>query len=135
MLDVSNVSEIRRDNARALAAECGGMAAFARRIGRADPYISQLIGTNPQRGIGHAMARHIEKVFEKPPGWMDSRHEEGQDPLTDTTILFARWYQSLPAEARDKLIQVAPIVTGSAVPDAVVEARMPATARADMKSG
>lgn len=130
MFCVATVSEVRRDNARLLAKEAGGLAAFARRIERADPYVSQMIGSNPQRGIGHAMARHIEAVFGKPAGWLDAQHDESEQ-LSDTTVAFARWYQSLPEADRAKLLAVAPIVTGRAVPDDVVERRMPVTKRAD----
>lgn len=130
MLCVATVSDVRRENARLLAKEVGGLAAFARRIGRADPYVSQVIGANPQRGIGHAMARHIEAAFGKPQGWLDAQHDESE-PLSDTTVAFARWYQGLPQAERDKLLAVAPIVTGRAVPDEVVERLMPVTKRAD----
>jgi hypothetical protein len=131
MLVVATVSDVRRENARQLARECGGLSAFAKRIGRADPYVSQLIGVTPQRGIGHAMAKHIEEAFGKPPGWLDAIHDDAAIALSETTIAFARWYQSLAPDERTKLLQVAPIVTGHAVPDDVVEARMPITKRAE----
>jgi hypothetical protein len=130
MFAVATVSEIRRDNARALARRAGGLAAFAKRIERGDPYVSQLIGTTPQRGIGHAMARHIEARFELSPGWLDAAHDD-QEPLTDSSVAFARWYQSLAPAERAKLRGIAAIALGKAVPDEVVEDRMPITKRVD----
>lgn len=130
MFCVATVSEIRRDNARLLAKAAGGLAAFAKRIDRPDPQVSQLIGKNPQRGIGHAMARHIEECFDKPPGWLDAQHDDAE-PLTDSTVAFARWYQSLTTDEQAKLRGIAAIALGKAVPDEIVEERMPVTKRAD----
>ncbi len=130
MLCMPIVSDVRRDNARLLAKACGGLASFAKRIGRSDPYVSQLIGVNPQRGIGHQMARHIEMCFDKSPGWLDAPHDD-VEPLTDTAVAWARFYQSLSAEDRERLVGLAKITFGHAVPDDVVEQRMPITKRID----
>lgn len=133
MCFVATVSDIRRDNARLLARECGGLAAFARRIDRADPYVSQVIGATPQRGIGHAMARHIEQAFGKPEGWLDAPHDDTV-PLTDTGVAFGRWFESLTPAERDKLVRMVPLVLDKAVPDDVVEQKMPVTKRAGIEN-
>ena len=104
MCFVATVSDIRRDNARLLARECGGLAAFARRIDRADPYVSQVIGATPQRG------------------------------LTDTGVAFGRWFESLTPAERYKLVRMVPLVLDKAVPDDVVEQKMPVTKRADIEN-
>jgi hypothetical protein len=126
MFCVATVSDVRRDNARLLAKQAGGLAAFAKKIGRADPYVSQLIGKNPQRGIGHAMARYIEECFSLEPGWLDAQHDD-EEPLSDSTVAFARWYQKLAPDEREKLRGIAALALGKAVPDEVVEQRMPVT--------
>jgi len=38
--------------------------------------ISQLLGLTPTKGIGHTMARSIEKEFDLPKGWLDQIHFE-----------------------------------------------------------
>ena len=130
MIDVATNADIRRENAKLLAGAVGGSREFARLLGREETQVSQIIGKNPQRQIGPKLARLIEQKFGKPEGWLDVPHDE-QEPLQEPAVAFARWFQSLPEDARAKLVQVAPIVTGYAVPDQVVEQRMPVTRRAE----
>lgn len=63
--------EVRRENARWLAQKCGGPTAFAEITDMAPPRVTHIIGPNPSRKIGHAVARRIEKAFNKPIGWLD----------------------------------------------------------------
>lgn len=63
--------DVRRENARWLAQKCGGPTAFAEITEIAPPRVTHIIGPNPSRNIGHATARRIEKVFNKPIGWLD----------------------------------------------------------------
>ena len=130
MIDVATNADIRRENAKALADQVGGSRVFARMLSREETQVSQIIGRNPQRQIGPKLARLIEQAFGKPEGWLDVPHDE-LEPLAEPSVAFARWFQGLPPEARSKLVQIAPIVTGYAVPDQVVEQRMPVTRKAE----
>lgn len=67
-------AEIRRDNARRLAAEIGSPADLARRLEMSDSQMGQLIGRNPVRNIGPKIARRIEEVCGRPTGWLDIDH-------------------------------------------------------------
>lgn len=66
--------DIRRENARQLAREVGGITAFSNKIGKSQPQASHLIGANPVKNIGPGIARQIERAFGKPHGWLDTLH-------------------------------------------------------------
>ncbi|MFC3457215.1 LexA family protein [Massilia haematophila] len=68
--------EIRRENARKLAASCGGKAALGRLVKMDPSQVSQLIGPNPTKNIGNSIARRIEQAFELPANWLDAPHPE-----------------------------------------------------------
>ncbi|NSX16913.1 hypothetical protein HTY52_22740 [Cupriavidus taiwanensis] len=76
MQTVKTNAEIRRENARQLAAEVGQPADLARRLGMSDSQMGQLIGRNPVRNIGPRIARRMEEVCGKPEGWLDVEHLE-----------------------------------------------------------
>jgi hypothetical protein len=59
-----DIDEIRRENLRAVAARLGGNAKLAVATGKSDSQISQIIGTNPTRGIGDELAREMEESLE-----------------------------------------------------------------------
>jgi phage repressor protein C with HTH and peptisase S24 domain len=69
------IADIRRANARALAAQTGTRAAFGEKVGMDSSQVSQIIGKNPVKDIGNAIARRIEIAFGKPKGWMDVEQE------------------------------------------------------------
>lgn len=71
--------EIRRANARRLAAEIGSAAELARRLAMSDSQLGQLIGKNPVRNIGTRVARRIEAVCGRPEGWLDIEHSSPDD--------------------------------------------------------
>jgi len=71
-----DVSEIRRSNARYLAASEKNRAAFAERIGKSTSQVNNWIGPNPKKNIGPDNARLIEKRYGKPHGWLDNIHPE-----------------------------------------------------------
>lgn len=75
--------EIRRENARWLATQCGGPAIFAKRVGLSDSRVSQLIGKNPTKNIGSQTARKMEFAFEKPSGWLDTINAWAKEVGTD----------------------------------------------------
>ena len=69
-----NVKDVIRMNMRALSRECGGVTALSRQLGKSQSQISQLIGTSPTKNIGDRIASQMEKLFEKPSGWLDCVH-------------------------------------------------------------
>jgi plasmid maintenance system antidote protein VapI len=73
---MKTVNEIRLSNARALSKS--GPAEFARTIESTTQQVNQFMGPNPTRNIGNAIARRIEKAFDKPTGWLDIEHEGDQ---------------------------------------------------------
>lgn len=79
-----DVTDTRRDNLRALAKKEGlGTNKLAERLGKTPSYIGQIIGRNPRRGIGSALAREIEEKFGYPRGWMDQPHSlDAMEPET-----------------------------------------------------
>src|SRR5258708_7589976 len=74
-----NVKEIRRNNLRMLARSVGGVTSLAERLSRSQSQISHLIGTNPVKNIGDKLAAEVERVFEKPIGWLDHSQFTIQD--------------------------------------------------------
>ena len=64
-------TEIRLENARALIDEAGGRPQMAKRLGMSESQLGQIIGPNPKRNIGPAMARRIERAFSLERGWLD----------------------------------------------------------------
>lgn len=86
---MKEISEIRLENTRDLAAIAGGTGAFAARIDREPTQASRFMGKNPTKKIGDRLARHIETSFEKPKGWLDTQHHllEGIEEWTDGDAL------------------------------------------------
>lgn len=70
-----NVKEIRRRNLRALSRSVGGVTRLANLLEKSQSQVSHLIGTNPVKNIGDKFAAAVEKVFQKPTGWLDHFHE------------------------------------------------------------
>jgi SOS-response transcriptional repressor LexA len=75
-----NIKDIRRKNLRKLARSVGGITDLSEHLDRSQSQISHLIGNSPIKNIGDRLASHIEKVFNKPHGWLDHEHatEEGE---------------------------------------------------------
>jgi hypothetical protein len=73
--------EIRRQNAKQLAASIGGQAEFGRKTGMSDSQITQNLGEKPTKNIGNLIADRIEKAFGLPPGWLDVLHDDIDQPL------------------------------------------------------
>jgi len=82
--------EIRRDNARKLRDSAGGNSSFAALIEREPTQVSRVIGKNPTKKIGDDLARHIEKCFDLPDGWLDKEHQAmnitSAPDVTDTEL-------------------------------------------------
>ena len=95
-----NSTEIRRENARMLAAQYGGLTKLGEKLGRSDSQISQIIGERPIRGIGGRLARTIEKKLGLPDGWMDVQHTEAREngsaaDLSKKALAIAKEWQEL----------------------------------------
>lgn len=73
-------TEVRRENARLLAAKVGGEAKFAKLLDMDASQVSHIIGKTPLKGIGNIIARRIEDKFALPRGWLDSPHFEAPEP-------------------------------------------------------
>lgn len=72
---MKTISEIRRENARKLRDGVGGNSYFANLIDREPTQTSRFLGGNATKNIGDGMARHIEKCFDLPQGWLDQKHQ------------------------------------------------------------
>lgn len=77
---MATIQEIRRINARKLAARAGSDAIFADRVGISPSRVSQLIGKTPVKNIGHTTARRMESALGEEPGWLDVLHDEVAKP-------------------------------------------------------
>lgn len=69
------IKEIRRENARKLRDGVGGNSSFATQIDREPTQTSRFLGGNPTKNVGDDLARHIEKCFDLPTGWLDQEHQ------------------------------------------------------------
>jgi len=75
--------DVRRENARRLAADAGGLTEFARRTGMENSQVSQIIGKNPTKNIGNIVASRIELAFDLNEGALDTP-PMGQDAILDS---------------------------------------------------
>jgi hypothetical protein len=87
-LDLSPTDRNRLENARWLADNVGGIAPFARRLGRpdGDTLIQNYIGKTPTKRIGRIMAPAIESKFELNPGELDRDWNHGGPPSWSNRI-------------------------------------------------
>ena len=69
-----NVKDIRRTNMRSLSRSVGGVTNMAKKLGKSQSQISQLIGTSPTKNIGDKIAAEVEVAFDKLSGWLDMLH-------------------------------------------------------------
>lgn len=102
---MKTTKEIRRDNARKLRDGVGGNTYFATLIDREATQTSRFMGDNPTKNIGDDMARHIERCFDLPRGWLDKEHQATNvakvDNVSDTessadirTVPVISWIQA-----------------------------------------
>ncbi len=123
-MDIMDITEIRRKNARHLSTAIGGINSFAEKTGKSQSQISSLIGKSPIKNIGNKIACEIETAFNKPKGWLDNVHPElygetddnheeltgaanDTEGLTNEAIEFARLWQNLPSDQRAVLSDTA----------------------------
>ncbi len=76
------VGDIRLENARKLSKNFINLKEFSEALGMASSQLSQLIGPNPRRRIGTAVARRVEAACNKKKGWLDVLHREKPDTVT-----------------------------------------------------
>ncbi|WP_024905454.1 hypothetical protein [Robbsia andropogonis] len=74
-----DIYEIRLQNLRALAAECGGRPALAEFMGMSYQLLNNYLGKNPTKKIGDKTARRAEVVCGREHGWMDVQHILGME--------------------------------------------------------
>lgn len=72
---MKTIHDIRRSNARKLRDGVGGNSSFATMIDREPTQTSRFMGDGATKNIGDSMARHIEKCFDLPVGWLDQEHQ------------------------------------------------------------
>jgi len=104
-----NVKDIRRKNLRSLARAVGGVTELAEQLERSQSQISHLIGTNPVKNIGDRLATHVEKVFNKPHGWLDQLHSTHEDEGVYQVNPARQPYYQVPIltwqEAQERFVQ------------------------------
>lgn len=91
-----NVKDIRRQNLRGLSRISGGVSKLAERLEKSQSQISHLIGTNPVKNIGDKFAAHVERIFNKPYGWLDQMHIGEEGAVYQATPLAKQAYYQVP---------------------------------------
>ena len=99
-------TEIRRINARKLAATERSKVDFAEKIGKSPAQVGNWIGPNPTKSIGNDNARLIEKTYKKPRGWLDTNHTKNENTIAEST----------PKGGGEKLKYVSKVTGGKRVP-------------------
>lgn len=97
-------TEIRKEQLRLAESEIGGRSNLCVKLGKSEKQISALIGKNPTRGIGDAMAREMEKLLGYERGWLDSLQEDRRCAnLSKEAVDLAEAIETLPSERRSAL--------------------------------
>jgi len=77
---MKKIEDVRRDNLRRLRDELGGVQELADRLGKSQSQISQWLNasvhsaTGKPRTISSGSCRELERILQKPEGWMDVEH-------------------------------------------------------------
>jgi hypothetical protein len=133
------VQDIRHENLLAAIQRAGTQTALAERAGLSTVYLSQLktraVDSKSQRPreIGNDAARAIERAIGEQPGWMDQDHSRASQ--IERGLSFVEWFDSLSPDDKIRFRDVAKLVVGKAIPDDVVEERMPITKRVAKENG
>jgi len=89
--EVTGVKAIRRQNLESLLARYRTKAEFARAVGTAPAYVSQILSAASRGEIGDDFARRCEKACGKPEGWMDERHDVAEKKKWRGTVPLVPW--------------------------------------------
>lgn len=77
------IHEIRRENAKLLFAQLGGVSKVAKELGYASAsLLSQKFGPNPTRPADEKTARRIEQIAGVPAGFMDQDRGSASEEIT-----------------------------------------------------
>jgi SOS-response transcriptional repressor LexA len=93
----------RRDNLRLLAQALGGIAELANFLGKSPSQISHLIGTYVSKNVGDKLAAEVEKLFAKPPGWLDGNYTGNEEEVIATAVPPAACYR-VPLLKRQEVV-------------------------------
>jgi len=110
---MADIDEIRRANIRALEAEAGGPAAFAKRLEMSDSQYTNLRDgakdsrTGKQRGMRKETAQRFERCMGKPAGWLDTNHGFASYDLPPGIIPLNAAQKSAEYEAVKKIAAIA----------------------------
>lgn len=74
------VAQTRLQNLREWIAQHETFAAAASALNMSAPRLSHIAGPNPIRNIGTTVARRVEKLIDKPVGWLDTQHRASRHP-------------------------------------------------------
>jgi len=88
-----DVTAIRRENLIRLLERFDTQAAFAKAVGTAPAYISQILSKKTKAGMGHETARQIETALGVPYGYMDVRHDVERMREAMNTVPVVPWDQ------------------------------------------
>jgi hypothetical protein len=127
---------IRIKNLQVLAKEFGGLDLLADKCETSYDTLYQVIKGYPlksgaPRGLGPNLQRKIEEKTGRPAGWMDRDHDAVN--LSPGALIFAKWYDALPADAQRRMLDVGRAVTGVPISSEEVERRMPITKTTNAK--
>lgn len=90
---------IRVLNLRKLLKEAKTAAALASAANTSPAYISQILSNKAKGSIGNKLARRLEVAAQKPPGWLDTLHDE--DDITQTVLAF----KHIPLIEADRILE------------------------------
>ncbi|MBT0721095.1 LexA family transcriptional repressor [Rosenbergiella collisarenosi] len=100
---MKTIKEIRRGNARNLRDVTGGNSFFAERIDREATQTSRILGNNPTKNIGEDLARHIERCFDLPEGWLDQDRENTEKHNSFEPVHKSNDFRSVPVIPWEKV--------------------------------
>lgn len=104
----------------------GSQAAFAKAVDRSDNYISRMLSRGPNRkGIGEDLAREIEKLCNKPRGWLDGEADAVRDapstlygqPITERAAATGREWDKLAEPVKSQLAALIEMLVAQQVRD------------------
>jgi len=113
MKTTNTIEEIRRTNLRLLILEYGTGVVLAAKCGTSASYLSQIMIrfktiSGKSREVGTELARKLENGCEKPKGWMDVAHTDGEIEVKENEIV--NLYSAMNDTMRSLLLQQAKLI-------------------------